>query len=128
MDNKLKSTNNQSSSGIKFTEILLDPDNISIVVSIDDKSNLYLNYNFKIYREVSIQLQNQLDEIITNDNILNIIIDLKETLHLDSLAISTLIAIKKKVKGYCKLANVDPSVIEMFEILNLDQLFVIEIA
>lgn len=128
MEKDVKSIDNKDFSKLERLEIHLDNEDVQIEVFIGKEQDLLIPYNFVIYREISFQLLEKLDDIIRAEKIISIIIDLNGTLHLDSIAISTLISIKKLIQGDCQLINVDPSVLEIFEILNLDKLFVIEMA
>ncbi len=68
----------------------------------------------------------QIADIIDRSNSPKLLINFEHVEHLSSAALGTLITINNKIRlkgGQLRLSNIDPQILEVFEITRLDQLF-----
>jgi len=80
-----------------------------------------------ILDEASIQqIGDQISELIEQSDKPRLLINFEHVEHLSSAALGTLITINNKIRlkgGQLRLTNIDPQILEVFEITRLDQLF-----
>lgn len=82
---------------------------------------LYLTYDLSAYSHESFYFLENINEIKENENLDNVIINLKDILWIDSTSITTLIRLRKLFEGAFCLYNLNNDLEEMFEMLNLDK-------
>ncbi len=97
--------------------------------SFDDAKNCWIvNISGEIDIFNSSQMKLSLLELVNEKNV-DVYINCRDLLYIDSTALGALVAVLKNVKVYegeIHLINVKPSVAKIFRITNLDKVFMIE--